>query len=495
MLNKTEDELTFSCMENDQNFAAFTLAFIYFPSLNILATLYGPFKVWIMGLVWGIVILIYGLSFSAEDDIDSEISSNLSERGMEMFFVFLGVEMMILGSIIWWQSPTRLTRQQLHSICSFSSILFLFSFPLLLPIIPLIFLIIKILSLIKPNNKFLKAQATLGSRGESILEAAPQFGLQCYIVLLSMSPTWSQWFSLITSAITLSPANIEHYVTARLKDKKRKWEKEEFVIKLQLKAKFTKPPKEITFKPEKKCDVNLNEDTLLEMFKRSSVELIPDRLSSMELSSYEIESMDKFGPMSILKNIAVFLPASLFRIMAVSIFCVFFKSSAMIIILGYLGFLLCIATCGCCFCNFEGEKDDISNLVESFSLSWLTITSLGRGKVAAVLRMASSFILNIAHTIIFIVILAICNTDPGLIDSEFGVSWSDLALVQDLTTLNILLVSTICLGWGALLLDVITAAVKNYYRSKDSDTEDQREKASFWDNAILLEGLKYNWRD
>ena len=30
----------------------------------------------------------------------------------------------------------------------------------------------------------------------------------------------------------------------------------------------------------------------------------------------------------------------------------------------------------------------------------------------------------------------------------------------------------------------------NYYRSKDQDTEDQEQEASFWDNAILLEGFK-----
>ena len=78
------------------------------------------------------------------------------------------------------------------------------------------------------------------------------------------------------------------------------------------------------------------------------------------------------------------------------------------------------------------------------------------------------------------------RNDAGIVT----LSWSELPLAQDLFTLNILLVSTLCLGWGALVLDVITAAVKNYYRSRDSDTEDQ-EEVSFWDNAILLEGLKY----
>ena len=94
-------------------------------------------------------------------------------------------------------------------------------------------------------------------------------------------------------------------------------------------------------------------------------------------------------------------------------------------------------------------------------------------------------------------ILAICNNDPGIVninilaDSKiFNLNWSELPLVQDLFTLNILLVSTLCLGWGALVLDVITAAIKNFNRSRDKDTEDL-EEASFWDNAILLEGLKY----
>ena len=78
------------------------------------------------------------------------------------------------------------------------------------------------------------------------------------------------------------------------------------------------------------------------------------------------------------------------------------------------------------------------------------------------------------------------RNDAGIVT----LSWSELPLAQDLFTLNILLVSTLCLGWGSLVLDVITATVKNYYRSRDSDKEDQ-EEASFWDNAILLERFKY----
>ena len=128
-------------------------------------------------------------------------------------------------------------------------------------------------------------------------------------------------------------------------------------------------------------------------------------------------------------------------------------------------------------------------------MSWLTITNLGRSKAAALLRLVSTLFWTITHTITLSVILAICHTDPGIVNIghgdwyEIGEHWSDLPLALDLSTLNILLISTLCLGWGSLVLDVITAAVKNHYRSRDN-TEDQ-EEASFWDGAILLEGLKY----
>ena len=123
----------------------------------------------------------------------------------------------------------------------------------------------------------------------------------------------------------------------------------------------------------------------------------------------------------------------------------------------------------------------------------MTITNLGRGKADALYRLVSTLYWTIAHTITFTVILVICNTDPSMVRTDLGfgiIDWSELPLAQDLATLNILLVSTLCLGWLSLVLDVITAAVKNYYRSRDKDKEDQ-EETSFWDNAILLEGLKY----
>ncbi len=206
----------------------------------------------------------------------------------------------------------------------------------------------------------------------------------------------------------------------------------------------------------------------------------------MELDSFQLTSKDKFGPMSILKNIAVFAPASLFRVLAFSITIVFFKSWAWPIIFGYIAVLaiFLFITIRCCIGSWPLKASQ--EMLEACLMSLLTITNLGRGKTAALCRLVSTLHWTIGHTITFTVILAICNNDPGIII----VDWSRFPLVQNLTTLNILLGSSLCLGWLSLVLDVITAAVKNHYKDKNSDTEDQ-EEASFWDGAILLEGLKY----
>ena len=269
---------------------------------------------------------------------------------------------------------------------------------------------------------------------------------------------------------------------------------------------YSKSPHKLNFKSEEKYLVNLSTDKFEDVFSKGSIELISKGLTSMKSASFELKSLDTFGPMSILKNISVFLPATLFKVMAVSIIGVFFKLWAFFVIIpGYMIVMFfCLgitAWCHklryscwkmCCFLTGWGLLLSLGrSLLESFFLSWLTITNLGRGKADALFRLVSTIYWTIAHTITFTMILAICNTDPGIADRIFlNINWSELPLVQDLFTLRILLVSTLCLGWGSLVLDVITAAVRYHYRSRDQDTEDQ-EEARFWDNAILLEGLKY----
>jgi len=236
-------------------------------------------------------------------------------------------------------------------------------------------------------------------------------------------------FSIITSALSLSIPNIEHYVTSQLDEKKDK-----------------------------------NEET--------------------------------FGLKSILENIGIFLPASLFKLFAVSIIVVFFKDNFILNMLYCLVLMFCSAITAY-FYNLGKENDVLGQLFDCGGLSWLTITNLDRGKAAALFRLVSTLFWTISYTIILLVILGICDTDPTNVSiDDKGVSdfyWSELALVQHITTLNILLISTICLGWGSMVLDVITAAVKyKFCGHRDNNTEDQGVEVSFWDYAILLEGLKYS---
>ena len=53
-----------------------------------------------------------------------------------------------------------------------------------------------------------KAQSKL-CRGESILETAPQFSLQCYIVLFSLTPLdWKKWISVILIHLNNNTGNV-----------------------------------------------------------------------------------------------------------------------------------------------------------------------------------------------------------------------------------------------------------------------------------------------
>ena len=69
----------------------------------------------------------------------------------------------------------------------------------------------KFLAIIKRDNKLLEHQMEMMSMGEAILEATPQYCLQLFIILHTLDPTWTQWFSLITSLISLSIPTIQKY--------------------------------------------------------------------------------------------------------------------------------------------------------------------------------------------------------------------------------------------------------------------------------------------
>ena len=207
--NSTSDgQEKFVCVRYNYIFEILTLLFIYLPSVNVIATLYGPFKVGIIGTVVGLVILVPGVIMSI---ITGSVPSNPG-------LAFAAWSMLLFGCGIGITGFINLTANGEEQGDVKVDIYHILLFIPLFACSPVIFIFIKMVAIIKGSNEFIQSQATYGSRGEAILEAAPQFALQLYIILLSMSATEKQWTSVITSAATLALPCIEKYCSER--DKK-----------------------------------------------------------------------------------------------------------------------------------------------------------------------------------------------------------------------------------------------------------------------------------
>ena len=145
--------------------------------------------------------------------------------------------------------------------------------------------------------------------------------------------------------------------------------------------------------------------------------------------------------------------------------------------------------------DLSGKEKDGQQAWECVFLSWLTLAGLGRSKVAVVYRLVSTLLVTIIYSLILGIILAISNDDPtsGYIHGA-GLSWADLKLVKGPLYMNLILGSTIGLGWFSLLVDVLLAWAKSRdWRSYNWGplifVDPQDEQAGFWDKAVLLEGL------
>ena len=145
--------------------------------------------------------------------------------------------------------------------------------------------------------------------------------------------------------------------------------------------------------------------------------------------------------------------------------------------------------------DLSGKEKDGQQAWECVFLSWLTLAGLGRSKVAVVYRLVSTLLVTITYSLILGIILAISNDDPtsGYIHGA-GLSWADLKLVKGPLYMNLILGSTIGLGWFSLLVDVLLAWAKSRdWRSYNWGplifVDPQDEQAGFWDKAVLLEGL------
>ena len=408
----------FVCIRYNYWFAILTLLFIYLPSVNVIATLYGPDTAGLVGFWEGIALAILGGILAATGFFVHSPGAAIAG----WFMICIGAGVLTMGCVNLASIAGDSYRDRYHYIL----------FIPLLTCSPVIFIIIKLLAIIKSDNKFIQSQSTYGSRGEAILEAAPQFGLQVYIVLLSMSGTQNQWFSIFSSAASISLPNIENYVSARGGD---------------------------------------------------------------------------FGPKAIIKNIWVFLPACLFKVLSVSLLAVFLRGWVILVIVAIIVLVyVALRITDRCY-DLSGKEKDGQQAWECVFLSWLTLAGLGRSKVAVVYRLVSTLLVTIIYSLILGIILAISNDDPtsGYIHGA-GLSWADLELVKDPLYLNLLLGSTIELGWISLLVDVLLAWIKSHdwrshnwgsFYSKAVDKfvdEDEGGDAGFWNRAVRLEGLQYTRR-
>ena len=414
----TVSEEKISCIKYDYWFSILTLLFIYLPSVNVIATLYGTRTAGIVGFSWGLgMAMVGGLLALVGYFVQIPAAAKIG-----WFLLTLNCGIMGTGVYNFFSSvKVDLSPTKYH---------FIFFMPLII-FSPFIFIIIKLFAIFKATNRFVQSQSGYGTRGEAILEAAPQLGLQLYIVMLSLDPTLNQILSIITSAATLSLPNIENYISARGGD---------------------------------------------------------------------------FGFKTIIKNIPVFLPASLFKVFSVSILCVFLKGWTILIIVVIILMLLgCMRITSHCY-SLSDDDADTQQGWESLLFSWLTITSLGWSKDAAVYRLVSTIIVTIIYSLILTIILVICNVDASvhIHTAGGGLNWYSREIVRQPFYLNLFISSTIGLGLTSLVLDIIITWCKfHHWRSHNWGplksivewfVDDEDDKAGFWDGAVLLQGIQYKRR-
>ena len=121
----------FSCKEYDPMFASLTLLFIYMPSFNVLATLFGPRTAGWLSILWGSVMGLFGvILYNAGEDGDPATTV------MSLFLVSQGAAMSFMWMIM---NLAETLKEPWEGIVSFLSLLFLpgLFFPFLLPFSPL----------------------------------------------------------------------------------------------------------------------------------------------------------------------------------------------------------------------------------------------------------------------------------------------------------------------------------------------------------------------
>ena len=208
----------FSCWEYDPVFGILTLIFILLPTPYILSSIIGTIAGGYYGAVWGGSIGLSGYFLLDEDDKTGGV--------LTLFLLVFGCGFFLIGLIRTsagfrkhdksMESKNDFYKRRFSQIKNVWHIFFIY--PILILLAPFIFLLINLQALLRPENDFIKEQAKLSCLGESILEAAPQFCLQLYVVLSTWNASWSQLFSITTSIFTLSLSNLDKFLIQNKKN-------------------------------------------------------------------------------------------------------------------------------------------------------------------------------------------------------------------------------------------------------------------------------------
>ena len=225
--------------------------------------------------------------------------------------------------------------------------------------------------------------------GEAILEATPQYCLQLYIILHTLDPTWTQWFALITSLISLSIPTIQKYHS------------------------------------QQKTELNFKEESPTVLVKKVSETFL-------------------------LPSLVIFLN-TLGKILCVTIIAVFFQFNIFAFGL-YIGPLFVLLTLSGPLYSLNKEEDFNQQLLEAIFLGFISQSNLNRSRSAKVVRLVLFYFTLTYYSILMMTIMVICNVNPNFISidnfiaiamlrlwQDFGIRgiiWKDLILVQHLPLLN-----------------------------------------------------------
>ena len=167
--------------------------------MNIISAIYGPIIAETVGTIFGLFMVL--LFF---------IVRPLSEM--------IAWPIVILGMVLVLLTFGKTYKKIIHCTgFNSTTLLHWLLFPFFFIFSPFLFLLIKSLAILRPNDEMIENQTKISTRGETVFESTPQLILQLYIVLSTFNATGAQWFSIITSLLSFSIGNLEYFMGLRNK--------------------------------------------------------------------------------------------------------------------------------------------------------------------------------------------------------------------------------------------------------------------------------------